>query len=415
MRTLFSLFALELIIAFSTNLSAQSQRFVLTEEFTQASCEPCATQNPGFNTLLQSNEDKIISIKYQTSWPGVDPMNADNPNEVQNRVNLYGADGLLATIDGDFIDNDCNYYEGAPACLDQDDIDAAYAIPARFNILVEASLVNDILAVTTNVSCTQDVSGNLKLIVVLIEKVIDWGTAPGSNGEVLFNNVMKKFLPSELGVSIPNVWSSGETEIYLENINIDDLNIYSVGELAVVAYVQDLNTKEIFQTGADMVVSISSGYDNSVAPSGISGLPNSICSGEQTLSPVVNLTNRGNNILTSATITYKINGEEDQVVEWTGALETLQSENVVLDPYTFTVIADNIVSVTISMPNGVEDENPVGNTINTSLPVSPASGNMVEIEILTDGYGDETYWEIRNSAGDLFTWGGNPNVGTDNI
>ena len=215
MKKVFTLFAIGLIIALSTNLSAQSQRLVLTEEFTQASCAPCASQNPGFNALLQANEDKIMSIKYHTSLPGIDPMNADNPGEVQNRANIYGVDGLMATVDGTFIANDCNYYEGAPACLDQDDIDAAYAVPARFDILVAATLGNGIFEVTSYLSCTQDVAGNLKLMVVLIEKVIDWGTAPGTNGEVVFYNVMKKFLPDENGIDLGNFWNNGDSETYI--------------------------------------------------------------------------------------------------------------------------------------------------------------------------------------------------------
>ena len=48
----------------------QAQRLVLFEEFTQASCGPCASQNPAFNTLLDANATKAVSIKYQTSWPG---------------------------------------------------------------------------------------------------------------------------------------------------------------------------------------------------------------------------------------------------------------------------------------------------------------------------------------------------------
>ena len=415
MKKLFEFFTIVLISTLTTTLSAQSQRLVLTEEFTQASCAPCASQNPTFNALLHANVDKITSIKYQTSWPGIDPMNADNPVEVQARANLYSVNGLMATLDGTLIPNDCNYYLGAPACLDQEEIDAAYAFPARFDIMVEASLVNGVLEVTTDVLCTQEVAGNLKLMVVLIEKVIDWGTAPGSNGEVVFYNVMKKFLPGVNGIALGNFWSSGTSETYTETINIDEINVYSFDELAVVAFVQDLTTREIYQTGTDMVIDITSGYDNSAAPSGISGLPISICSGEQTLSPIVNLTNRGNNTLNSATISYNINGEDNQVMEWTGSLETLQSENVNLDPYTFTATSDNIISVSVSMPNGVEDENSEGSTINTSLPGSPPSGDRVEIEILTDGYGDETYWEIRNSEGDIISWGGNPNVGTENI
>ena len=75
-------------------VNAQSQRLVLAEEFTQASCGPCASQNPAFNTLIAANSTKIITIKYQTSWPGVDPMNAQNPTQVQTRVNYYAVSGV---------------------------------------------------------------------------------------------------------------------------------------------------------------------------------------------------------------------------------------------------------------------------------------------------------------------------------
>ena len=43
---------------------SQSQRFIMFEEFTQASCGPCAQQNPAFDALLQANASKCTSIKY---------------------------------------------------------------------------------------------------------------------------------------------------------------------------------------------------------------------------------------------------------------------------------------------------------------------------------------------------------------
>jgi len=73
---------------------AQAQRLVLVEEFTQASCPPCASQNPGFNDLIDANPDKIRSIKYQESWPGVDPMNAQNPTQVATRTSYYGVNAV---------------------------------------------------------------------------------------------------------------------------------------------------------------------------------------------------------------------------------------------------------------------------------------------------------------------------------
>ena len=62
----------------SLHSKAQSQRLVLIEEFTNASCPPCAAQNPAFNILLSNNTVKAISIKYQTNWPGVELRKAGN-------------------------------------------------------------------------------------------------------------------------------------------------------------------------------------------------------------------------------------------------------------------------------------------------------------------------------------------------
>src|SRR6188768_1748133 len=86
-----------LVAAFLTLITfanAQSQRLVLFEEFTQASCPPCATTNPGLNAMLNANQSKVVSVKYQTSWPGTDPMNAQNPTEVQTRVTYYNVTGV---------------------------------------------------------------------------------------------------------------------------------------------------------------------------------------------------------------------------------------------------------------------------------------------------------------------------------
>jgi len=103
-------------------------------------------------------------------------------------------------------------------------------------------------------------------------------------------------------------------------------------------------------------------------------------------------------------------------MEWTGSISTLGSENVLLDPYTFVATDLNTITATVSMPNGVADENAdVNNTSEATLDAAPEGGYMVEVEILTDNYGDEIYWQISSSNGDIVASGGNPNVGLNNI
>ncbi|HWA07684.1 MAG TPA: hypothetical protein VG961_14130 [Ignavibacteria bacterium] len=61
-----------MISASSTN--SQFVRKVLFEEATNASCGPCAANNPYLKAYLDEKGDSIIAIKYHASFPGIDPM-----------------------------------------------------------------------------------------------------------------------------------------------------------------------------------------------------------------------------------------------------------------------------------------------------------------------------------------------------
>ncbi len=132
---------------------AQATRLVLFEEFTQASCGPCASQNPAFNTLLQSNTTKAISIKYQTSWPGVDPMNAANPTDVATRVSYYSVNGVPWTaMDG--VAPTGSAYSGAPANVTQSMIDTRYAVssPLAVSVYHQLNATYDSIQIVVSVS-----------------------------------------------------------------------------------------------------------------------------------------------------------------------------------------------------------------------------------------------------------------------
>ena len=86
-----------LVCLFSVAAFGQN-RLVLVEHFTQASCGPCASQNPALKTLLDANATKVVALKYQTSWPGVDPMNAANPTEAAARVQYYNVTGVPNSV-----------------------------------------------------------------------------------------------------------------------------------------------------------------------------------------------------------------------------------------------------------------------------------------------------------------------------
>ena len=70
----------------SLMLFGQTERTILLEEFTNASCPPCASQNPEYNALIEANRDQIVSIKYQTEFPGYDPHYEEVPTSVSSIV-----------------------------------------------------------------------------------------------------------------------------------------------------------------------------------------------------------------------------------------------------------------------------------------------------------------------------------------
>src|SRR3990172_8429435 len=207
MKKITTLLTLALVTTFSFG---QSQRLVLIEEFTQASCGPCASQNPAFNTLVNANTVKAISIKYQTSWPGVDPMNAQTQANVGPRVSYYGVTGVPYGLnDGVAITNTCSYYLGAPACETQAKIDAAYAVPSPFTLAVTHSYnANyDSVFMSVVINCTQNTTGTYKARLAMVEKVISFTTPPGSNGELVFYNVMRNMYPNSAGTTLATTWT----------------------------------------------------------------------------------------------------------------------------------------------------------------------------------------------------------------
>ena len=114
---------------------AQSQRLVLFEEFTQASCPPCATTNPGLNAMLDAHPSEVVSIKYQTDWPGNDVMNVHNPSEVQTRVSYYGVTGVP---DGE-MDGGLGF-SGQPITMTYADVANRYSETSPLTIDVQFTL-----------------------------------------------------------------------------------------------------------------------------------------------------------------------------------------------------------------------------------------------------------------------------------
>ncbi len=136
-----------------------------------------------------------------------------------------------------------------------------------------------------------------------------------------------------------------------------------------------------------------------------------------TFSPQVSLKNVGTSVLTSATITYNIDGGSNQVFSWTGNLSSGSSEIVTLNSIS-TTTGTHTFNATSTLPNGLADQYTPNNlaaqtfTISSSLPL-PFVENFEETfppinwtNTSEDGATNDTWdtdgykmWEKRTTAG----------------
>jgi hypothetical protein len=384
-------------LALTGSMFAQSQRTVLAEEFTQASCPPCAAQNPAFNTLLQANPTKVVAIKYQTDWPGVDPMNAQNPVDVQDRVTYYGITGVPdGPMDG--VEPTGASYTGAPANWTQAMIDAEYAVPSPYTVSISHSFSTDFSTITINgnITCTQAVTGTLKYRVAIVEKVITFSTAPGTNGETVFYNVMRKMLPSAAGTTV-TATTVGATQPFTMTVPVPAW-IYDLNQVNVIMWVQDDATKAVKQAGADDPLTLPvSTLDAGVST--MSGLSAIAC--VTSVTPSVTIKNYSPTTMTSCTVNYQLDGGTVSTIPWTGSLATNATAVVALPTLTVGVGSHTLNAYT-SHPNSGNDYHLVNDSYSKVFNIIGSAAMAPVSEGFTGSF-PPANWVIDNPDGS-YTW-----------
>jgi Outer membrane protein Omp28/Secretion system C-terminal sorting domain len=339
----------------------QHKRRVLVEEFTQASCPPCASQNPAFNAKLDQMNDLVTPLKYQTSWPGVDPMNQHNPGEVATRVAYYEVSGVPnAFLNGIGVADDCGAYDNAPACMDTSEVRAAYDELTPVTINLSHTLSADFSTIQVTVSVTSDaaLSGPLRLHVACTEPEIIFGAAPGTNGELEFFDVMKKMLPNAEGTLTGN-FTAGETKTF--SFEYSPSYYYDLNQIGVVAWLQDNTTKEVFQSAkADPNVVIPGGNIARVSLS-TNNASKLICTNSYTLP--FTLRNLSTSALTTAEIKYRVGTGAEQTYNWTGSLAANSSTLVNLAGVTAAQSGGNNVVIRVTNTNNGIQTNQVDGAV----------------------------------------------------
>lgn len=236
-------------------LMGQAKKYLMFEHFTQASCGPCATQNPAFQAIYDENTANAYHIAYHTSWPGFDPMY--NVNTVENGFmpGFYGVTGVPRMIvDG----QDCC----SPTGVSQAMIDGAGTSPIR---LVVKQNGTDVDIEIQSLGET-DVTKSYNLRVAVIEGLIEYANAPGSNGEREFPNVFRQFIANSTDGEAINLAEQGSSITRSYSFTMDPE--WQEEEIYIIAYVQDADNSDILNAGSSKGVNfelVNSSEDQIVA------------------------------------------------------------------------------------------------------------------------------------------------------
>lgn len=402
-----------------------TNRNAVIEEWTGIHCGYCPTGHAAVQTAITNNPGRVIGINIHSG--GYATPQAGEPDyrttAGTTHDNAFGPTGYPSSTLNRRVIGGAQLYH--PANSNQAD-----KVPA---VLAEASEVNMDLQTSLNVATgalTVDVeyyytsnsptATNYLYVAVLQNNVhgpqSDYSLPgntynPGAWIEpgVTYNHMhmFRMFLTPQWGDAISST-TAGSTNTMSYSITLPtSINgtPLDFGNIEIAAFINaGSQTTGNILTGvsehptltgfpsANEVISLSSNTDDLL-----------LCDvAAQTISPKTEIKNWGSSNLTSTTISYNINGGTPVVMNWTGNLIPGASTIVTLDPITFTPLAGtNTLNVTLSNPNGSADitsDNATSADFTVDLPTTAAT-QIVTVNLVTDRYGSETTWDVKNSGG----------------
>ncbi|MES2287215.1 MAG: T9SS type A sorting domain-containing protein [Bacteroidota bacterium] len=120
------------------------------------------------------------------------------------------------------------------------------------------------------------------------------------------------------------------------------------------------------------------------------------------VTPSFLLGNNGTTILTSATITYKVDGVVQKVKSWTGSIASNANTTVTGVKLGASATGSHTISVTVSNPNGGSDPTAANNTTTAAFVKYTAIGGVAVAESF-ESAGIPAAWPITNGGSGL-TW-----------
>jgi hypothetical protein len=235
-------------IAFDDIRIGARTRNVLLEHFANISSLQSSKATAMVNEIVLGKKKDIINIQYHTNFPGTDPFYNSNPGDASARILFYG----LTMAPYSFIDggnnkeNYANSFDYNLADIDSNDVARRSLVNPRFNISLNSKASGGVLSVSGKITALEDInSDNITLYLAVTEK--ESRDTTGANGEKIFYNVFRKFIPNAGGIDLKKSWKVGDSLRITDQTWVIE-RIKSSSDIEVVAFIQNNISKELYQT-----------------------------------------------------------------------------------------------------------------------------------------------------------------------
>ncbi len=396
-------------------------RNAVVEEWTGIYCQFCPTGHIAVQSAITNNPGDVVGINiheggYANPQAGAPDFRTPDGDVMAAPFNITGYPS--STLNRRSIGGSQTYHPAGTNDADKVPTIIAEMSEVNMHITATVNVMTRVLDVNVEYYYTANApNGTNYMYAGILQNNVEGPQTGGAtynpgailpNGNYNHMHMFRGYLSAVWGDAI-NSTTMGATQIvsYQQTLPMDINGVaLDIANLEIFAFINDgdqsagdiLTGVAIYPTltgftASDEVIFESANLDDVYA-----------CEvGAQTASPTANIRNWGSNVLTSATITYDVNGGTPVVMNWTGSIAPGIAEDVTLDPITFTPNAgSNTMNVSIADPNGVADittDNSGSGLFNASMTSTLASDYTVTVNLTTDRYAAETTWELTNSMG----------------
>lgn len=322
-------------------------------------------------------------------------------------VNRRNFPGLEQGIEGTFAINRDQWGEAIQAIIEE---------PSPVNIALEAQYDIDsrALEVLVEVYYTADVEASKqRLHIAVLQDSIRTLQAGSSLGFNYFHpDVLRDMITGEEGFLLGSK-AAGDfvTQTFQFNLPVSHHGAKVVAsDVELVAFITE--NKENILTGVQHKPTPLSTQQNDTNLLEVYEAYSSYC--EPFLIPTVVVQNDGNGSLDNIRFSYSVNGEAAQTLDWTGQLKIFEKKRIEIPPISYIPSPNpyNELEVNLIQTDNETDGN-LGNNrlVYTFANSARTEWNQLKLELGTDNFGYETYWEVVNMQEEVIVRGGNFLVG----